>query len=243
MPLAILTQPNNDRYDIGAHQPGASCSLPTSMQTLWSPPPVFVLFRRIVNAFSAFSVSQHYLLQRSPPPPEGSERKRTAEAYNVLRPFSWLGWVSREPAAFSLAAEAVPSMQEPLRDLPPPTYPRRTLRKRPSDPIHRLLRNPALYEPVRAPRNPVVLCHGTCTALDIVAMHLTLCSPQDCTASMCEVRQRSLSSGSTTGLMFWLFYVRRSVLRSWSPVSQGECPLHCAQRRPRLLRRCHLPHN
>ena len=147
------------------------------MQTLWSPPPVFVLFRRIVNAFSAFSVSQHYLLQRTPPPTEGSERKRTAEAYNVLRPFSWLGWVSREPAAFSLAAEAVPSMQEPLRDLPPPTYPRRTLRKRPSDPIHRLLRNPALYEPVRAPRNPVVLCHGMCTLLDIVAMHLTLRSP------------------------------------------------------------------
>ena len=139
------------------------------MQSLWSPPPVFVLFRRIVNAFSAFSVSQHYLLQRAPPPtppsPEANARNRTAEAYNVLKPFAWLGWLSRDQAAFSVAAETVSSSHEPLGDPPPPTYRRRTTRKRASDTIHRLLHNPVLYEPVRAPRNPVVLCHGAWTSL------------------------------------------------------------------------------
>ncbi|KAG1822670.1 Alpha/Beta hydrolase protein [Suillus subaureus] len=29
-----------------------------------------------------------------------------------------------------------------------------------TDTIHRLLRNPALYDPIRAPRFPIVLCHG-----------------------------------------------------------------------------------
>ncbi|KDQ62077.1 hypothetical protein JAAARDRAFT_65899 [Jaapia argillacea MUCL 33604] len=28
------------------------------------------------------------------------------------------------------------------------------------DPIHRLLKNPVLYDPLRAPRHPIVLCHG-----------------------------------------------------------------------------------
>jgi triacylglycerol lipase len=31
-----------------------------------------------------------------------------------------------------------------------------------ADIIHNLLQNPALYDPVRTPRYPIVLCHGMC---------------------------------------------------------------------------------
>ena len=56
---------------------------------------------------------------------------------------------STEPHTHSqLASEKLPPMTppEPERD--------------PDDTIHRLLRNPTLYDPIRTPRFPIVLCHG-----------------------------------------------------------------------------------
>jgi triacylglycerol lipase len=31
----------------------------------------------------------------------------------------------------------------------------------PNSPIYQLMNNPALYDPIRRPRNPIVLAHGT----------------------------------------------------------------------------------
>lgn len=41
--------------------------------------------------------------------------------------------------------------------------PRKGKAKEEPDIIHQLLQNPALYEPMRKPRYPIVLCHGTIT--------------------------------------------------------------------------------
>lgn len=43
---------------------------------------------------------------------------------------------------------------------PPPPPPPPTPKHNPDDPISKLLANPALRDPVRKPRNPIVLCHG-----------------------------------------------------------------------------------
>ena len=40
------------------------------------------------------------------------------------------------------------------------------------DAIHRLMQHPALYDPLRKPRYPIVLCHGTVTLPSIEAEHL-----------------------------------------------------------------------
>lgn len=47
----------------------------------------------------------------------------------------------------------------------PPREPPIELDPIPLDIIHQLIQNPALYDPLRTPRYPIVLCHGnnTCT--------------------------------------------------------------------------------
>ena len=154
------------------------------MQTLWTPSPAFTLLRRIVNVVSSLSIGQHYLLQKTPPlPSEASERKYTSASYNFFQSLGWLGWFSKEQATLSVAVDGHTQMHEPLRDpppAPPPTHPQRTGREKPMDLIHRLLHNPTLYNPIRAPRNPVVLCHGIsllflyCKATLISHMYRTL---------------------------------------------------------------------
>lgn len=45
-------------------------------------------------------------------------------------------------------------------DAPKPAPPDAEPESEPPDIIHQLLRNPVLYNPLRTPRNPIVLCHG-----------------------------------------------------------------------------------
>ncbi|CDO72176.1 hypothetical protein BN946_scf184970.g28 [Trametes cinnabarina] len=122
------------------------------MQTVWFPLPVAAIFRRIVNVVSTLSISHHYL--HSDPEP------RSTSAFASLQWPSWLGG-SRERWKLSwadgLGACIDPrddDIQDPPRRTVSPSRPRR------NDQIHQLISHPALYDPVRKPRYPIVLCHG-----------------------------------------------------------------------------------
>ncbi|KAI0088508.1 Alpha/Beta hydrolase protein [Irpex rosettiformis] len=137
------------------------------MQTIWFPTPVVVLFRRLVNVVGTLSISHQYFLQ----PPANRDKKSEVENHNcswkVLKSLGWLSWASRELAGtrFSLAVESDASAPPPFEPSPPrrphirppPQRPRQDL---PMDTIHRLMHSPTLYDPVRVPRHPIVLCHG-----------------------------------------------------------------------------------
>jgi hypothetical protein len=57
--------------------------------------------------------------------------------------------------------DPVPPKKETKPEPPPPTVEELKARyPRVDDTIHQLLVNPALYDPVRRPRYPIVLCHG-----------------------------------------------------------------------------------
>nr|VWP00430.1 MFS domain-containing protein [Ganoderma boninense] len=129
------------------------------MQTVWFPVPVTALFRRIVNAVSAFSISHHYLHQA----PADSDQP-CPKTYSLR----WTAWrraksqdACRKPPASSLHAymdlsEPAEVQDSSRHDVPPAgSYASWT-----PDQIHRLISNPALYEPLRKPRYPIVLCHG-----------------------------------------------------------------------------------
>lgn len=120
------------------------------MQTIWLPAPVCVLFRRIVNVVSTLSISHQYFLQQR-------EVSDPNEKWNTLKSFAWLPWGNR--ARFALAMDGEGAASERQAPLPPAPRPRPTT-NRPLDVIHRLMQSPALYDPVRTPRNPVALCHG-----------------------------------------------------------------------------------
>ncbi|KAJ3520709.1 hypothetical protein NM688_g9124 [Phlebia brevispora] len=133
------------------------------MQTLWSPPPVFILFRRIVNVVSSLSISHHYLLGKSPVSPEASDRNAAASSYTLSRPFQWLGWFNRDQDTPALAMQMqgeVEAAALPPKEPPPAAPRRRTTANTPLDLIHRLMNSPLLFDPIRVPRNPLALCHG-----------------------------------------------------------------------------------
>ncbi|KAL1946076.1 hypothetical protein VTO73DRAFT_15203 [Trametes versicolor] len=126
------------------------------MQTVWFPIPVAALFRRIVNVVGTLSISHHYLQQ----PPAEKEPRRTTSAFHALQ---WPAWLANPERPWTLSwtdrmgaqvASQGSDVREPPRRTAAPTRPRR------NDQIHQLISNPALYEPVRAPRYPIVLCHG-----------------------------------------------------------------------------------
>lgn len=141
------------------------------MQTIWFPAPVFVLFRRLVNVVGTLSISHQYFLQTpTNKPDKPSKVDDHSCAWRVLKNWGWLAWASRELAGtrFSLAVEGDASapppfppaprrQQRPQTTRPPPMRPRQD---QPSDTIHKLMYNPTLYDPVRVPRHPIVLCHG-----------------------------------------------------------------------------------
>ncbi|KAF7319389.1 Ubiquitin-related modifier 1 [Mycena chlorophos] len=125
-----------------------------------------VVIRRLFNAISTLSVSKEYLLQR--------RRSKEAESSKGKSPL--------HAAALSTELELDPGSDAGLPPPPPPprrpeTIPHPQPRQQPPPPrpqirdepevppetpdtIHLLLQNPALYEPLRTPRYPIVLCHG-----------------------------------------------------------------------------------
>lgn len=117
------------------------------MQSLWFPAPVVVLFRRLVNVVSTLSISQQYLLGKSGDA-ASLENKRSG----------WSAAYHSTPTrnSFDAANITEPFDRHPDYHLPNPRH----HHAQPGDTIHRLIANPALYDPVRKPRHPIVLCHG-----------------------------------------------------------------------------------
>ncbi|KIP03084.1 hypothetical protein PHLGIDRAFT_95195, partial [Phlebiopsis gigantea 11061_1 CR5-6] len=123
------------------------------MQTTWLPAPVCVLFRRIVNVVSTLSISHQYLVQKR----EASDPK---SPWSTLKALTWLPWArGASQSRFALEIDGdIPTLEPRSRQTPQPR-PNPTT-NRPLDVIHRLMQSPALYDPIRVPRNPVALCHG-----------------------------------------------------------------------------------
>ncbi|KAK0487090.1 alpha beta-hydrolase [Armillaria novae-zelandiae] len=154
------------------------------MSSVFVPVRVVSLLRNLVNVISTISISNQYLLkqgakteepeQQEPPPSWMSldwEWWKSDDRWywNLGRPdsgilharaFQW-SWSS-----FNLASlmelrnnqSYAPVQMPPSRKFPsdPPPEPDAISQ----DIIHQLIRNPTLYNPLRTPRYPIVLCHG-----------------------------------------------------------------------------------
>ncbi|KAI0671133.1 Alpha/Beta hydrolase protein [Trametes maxima] len=126
------------------------------MQTVWFPLPVAALFRRIVNVVSTLSISHHYLHQ-SPADAEHPSRR-----HNAFQTLQWPSWLTNSQRTWKLSLNSIDMdsqgnregrREPPRRTVSPP-------RSQRNDQIHQLLSHPALYDPIRKPRYPIVLCHG-----------------------------------------------------------------------------------
>lgn len=134
-----------------------------------------VLLRRLVNVISTLSLTNQYILSsihsHSDPSPPPATSSSLISAYSP--DLASLGW-----RVFSSPTETVSSPEHdprseinPLDSTPlrppvnqrfpgpsPPQLPRENTERH--DIIHRLMNNPTLFDPARAPRYPIVLCHG-----------------------------------------------------------------------------------
>jgi hypothetical protein len=113
--------------------------------------PVVQILRRLFNVVSASALA-------------------LSQQYNSLKPsyFTNTG-ESQKIEADRLVRESGSANHAALPSYPPRQQPR-TEPTRELSPIEQLLINPTLFDPVRKPRYPIVLCHGT-----IVVVLTTLC--------------------------------------------------------------------
>ncbi|KAF8968934.1 hypothetical protein BDZ97DRAFT_1902720 [Flammula alnicola] len=145
------------------------------MSSVYFPAHVVVLFRRLVNVVSTSRSQPIYLTH---------PRKRHHDAPRTNVEWRWWthrsNWYRVDPrngSWASLFSSPQPEMNLPPFDdnTPPPSPPQKHFRDEPNQPfdppnkesreqppdvIHQLLANPALFDPIRTPRYPIVLCHG-----------------------------------------------------------------------------------
>ena len=140
-----MTLPNvSDHLDVVLH---VFLIVDGDMQTVWFPVPVAAFFRRLVNVVSTLSISQHYLQSQSLTDPDASRSSLpTPRVHGHRRGSS----PHRNEASIDLAVDAVEEKEAHLSSSAAWT----------PDQIHLLMNNPALYDPLRKPRYPIVLCHG-----------------------------------------------------------------------------------
>ena len=138
----------SDNLDVALH---VFLVVDGDMQTVWFPVPVAAFFRRLVNVVSTLSISQHYLQSQSPTDPDA--------------PRSSLQWPI--PHAHSRRRGSSPRRADTYIDLAADEVEEKDDVRHPAsssawtpDQIHLLMSNPALYDPLRKPRYPIVLCHG-----------------------------------------------------------------------------------
>ncbi|KAF8349398.1 Alpha/Beta hydrolase protein [Amanita rubescens] len=149
------------------------------MNNVYVSPNVVRLLTRLANVVSTFSISNHYFFRKSDKTnPEVSKTQSWSLTFADLRvslheasltakglTLPWFnGKWSWPPILSYLETELQSSNNGPS---PPPTIggsgkkPKMRLqRPEPPDTVHLLLQNPTLYDPLRTPRYPVVLCHG-----------------------------------------------------------------------------------
>lgn len=148
------------------------------MSTIWFPAPVVLFFRRLFNAactLSAISRQYQYPSQLQPSllsaegGGNGMPDSEKILLWDSIRYIGWPSWL--EGGAFWRVAlsDGLPnsresdSLDQPSK--PPSNDTRYSLHsqaqdKRRDDVIHQLMSNPVLYDPLRKPRYPIVLCHG-----------------------------------------------------------------------------------
>ncbi|KAI5989111.1 alpha beta-hydrolase [Pisolithus albus] len=125
------------------------------MNSVSFPIQLVTLIRRLVNVISTISLTNHYLpsVGSYPPlldPSLGNKWDLWRTAYNFgwsdfLKPFRSSD--SRDGLQLGLHKEHISvSMVKEASST--------------SNTIHRLMSNPALFDPIRTPRYPIVLCHG-----------------------------------------------------------------------------------
>ena len=108
------------------------------MNSVFYPVEVVAILRRLANVISTLSISNQYLLHTRAQPDENQSPSN----------------IDSEPS--NLFDGQRSSLVQPHST--PPSIPRKV---EDVDIIHQLLRNPTLYDPIRKPRYPIVLCHGT----------------------------------------------------------------------------------
>ncbi|KAG7088830.1 hypothetical protein E1B28_012785 [Marasmius oreades] len=158
------------------------------MNNVYIPAQVVVIFRRIFNVISGISISNHHLVKQAKESTQDRDRKRSSSSR--VWPFDglWRKQIchfndesTKQLLLMSAAIESVPSSDgnasSPIPDFeneasspssPEPQAPKNSCSQpnaigpghEPQDIIHKLLSSPVLYDPLRAPRHPIVLCHG-----------------------------------------------------------------------------------
>ncbi|KAF8578578.1 alpha/beta-hydrolase [Ramaria rubella] len=149
------------------------------MNSICLPVPLVLLLRRLFHAFSAFSISQTYLTSRwtasieaqnaiaaegEKAVPSDVDTEKGVQGLEREAEFSWELLKRLRNAFPSRDRDGILSQDkhDPLADsrlrhseflASNPPYDSQS-------PIHRLIGNPQLFDPVRAPRHPIVLCHG-----------------------------------------------------------------------------------
>ncbi|KAF4576964.1 hypothetical protein EYR36_004948 [Pleurotus pulmonarius] len=134
------------------------------MHSVHVPAHLTLFLRRLVNVFGTLSLSNQYLLHR-----QAKLDNLQPRVASVLR-LPWLTerkWTWNSLVQLSNnneSAELPEPPHEPQRNSHnTPQHPRRRpwpTDNAPPDIIHQLLANPALSDPIRTPRYPLVLCHG-----------------------------------------------------------------------------------
>lgn len=137
-----------------------------------------VLLRRLVNVISALSLTNQYLLSSLHSPPSDPSPPPSSTLISAYFPdLASLGWrvYSSPTETISSTEHGTRSETNPLDTTPslyptrppdnqcspgppPPQLPRENTERHAT--IHRLMNNPTLFDPARAPRYPIVLCHG-----------------------------------------------------------------------------------
>ncbi|KAH0832129.1 alpha beta-hydrolase [Lanmaoa asiatica] len=142
------------------------------------PVQLVALLRRLVNVISTLSLTNHYILSslHSPHTDPSPPRSTSDSSLDLPDPLGWRvcsrstelvsgpEHAPRSETRFALSpADSTSSPQAtppPDEQCPsgPPQLPQGDTECQ--DTIHRLMNNPTLFDPARAPRYPIVLCHG-----------------------------------------------------------------------------------
>ncbi|KNZ78991.1 hypothetical protein J132_07143 [Termitomyces sp. J132] len=148
------------------------------MNSVYFPAHVVLVLRRIVNVLSSISISNQYILLKQAQADEERAKLHVinSKSSSALLDQEWprspqigSGW--SWPALLStftqmdlpMANDPLPPLKSQKNNRGPDTQRRlplpETTKAAPPDTIHQLMQNPALCDPFRIPRYPLVLCH------------------------------------------------------------------------------------
>ncbi|TRM62145.1 Alpha/Beta hydrolase protein [Schizophyllum amplum] len=158
------------------------------MNSIFFPTQVAVLFKQVFRVFSGLAISNQYILHRQAglndglalatadpsdfgggwSPQDATEREKRSYVFRAR----WGRMVSFRPVENRrderrASSSKVSDEDDKQGELPhgpspsqPPRPPESDRKRRRTDVIHKLMANPALFDPLRRPRYPLVLCHG-----------------------------------------------------------------------------------